>query len=55
MNNDGQNIVENVGLHYEDSYIKIDTAPVGSKTSAIMLHDFNAVKCSILSIFYCNL
>ena len=55
MNNDGQNIVENVGLHYEENYIKIDTAPVGSKTSATMFHDFNAVKCIIPSIFYCNL
>ena len=33
MNNDGQNIVENVDLHYEDNYIKIDTAPVGSDIS----------------------
>ena len=57
MNNDGQNIVENVGPHYEENYTKIDTEPVGSKTSATMFHDFNAVKCIIPSIFFiviCN-
>ena len=56
LNNDGQDIEEKVGLHYEDNYIKIEATPVGSKTPATMVHDFNAVNSAFLKffIFICN-
>ena len=55
VNDDGQMMAEDVGLHYKEKYMKINTQALKGSTSAEIYYDNTRVKFDILPILCCNL
>ena len=55
VNDDGQMMAEDVGLHYKKNYMKINTQALEGRTSAEIYYDNTTVKFDIFPILCCNL